>query len=237
MPERLLDARGYKLASGATPGYGKGRVPKSRGRKYPPDPPTAAEVVALMQACPDTPHGHRLRALIALLWRTGLRINEALSLWENDLNPKTGAVVVRCGKGGKRRIVGLDPWGWEQVLPWLEERKSFPPGPVFCVLSGPTAGGRHWHDSDVRIALKKLARDVGLRKRIAPHQFRHALAVDLVREGTPVHLLQRQLGHADLSVTTTYLAGVSAEEVLEVAQHRRAPTLSVPDLMGVLRRG
>lgn len=230
------EARGYKLAASSTPGYGKGRVPRNRGRRYPADPPTAAETVALMQACPDTPHGRRLRALIALLWRSGLRIHEALVLIESDLNPKTGAIVVRRGKGGKRRIVGMDPWGWQQVAPWLEERVRYPVGPVFCVLTGPTAG-RAWSDSQVRVELKRLARRAGLRKRIAPHQLRHALAVDLVREGTPVHLLQRQLGHSNLSVTTTYLSGVTNDEVLEVAHQRRPPTLAVPDLMEVMSRG
>jgi site-specific recombinase XerD len=55
--------------------------------------------------------GVRLRALIVLLWPAGLRISEALALAESDLDPMRGAVLVRCGKGGRRREVGMDRWG------------------------------------------------------------------------------------------------------------------------------
>jgi site-specific recombinase XerD len=60
-------------------------------------------------------HGARLRGLIVVLWRAGLRISEALSLAERDLDPSRGAILVRHGKGDKRREVGMDEWGWEQL--------------------------------------------------------------------------------------------------------------------------
>jgi site-specific recombinase XerD len=60
----------------------------------------------------------RTRGLIAILWRAGLRISEALALTESDLDPKTGSVLVRAGKGGKRRMVGMDEWRWEHVARW-----------------------------------------------------------------------------------------------------------------------
>ena len=227
------DARGYKRSASNTPGAFKGRVPKNKGRLYPPDPPTVTDIVALMRACPDTIHGRRLKALIPFLWRTGLRISEALAVFESDLDPKAGSVVVRKGKGGKRRVVGMDQFGWDMVTPWLEERKDLPYGPVFCVVAGPTAG-RAWSDSQVRFELKRLATRAGVRKRIAPHQLRHALAVDIVREGKRLDLLQRQLGHANLGITTTYLASVTNEEVVAMSQDRRPPQLAVPDLLGVL---
>ena len=59
------------------------------------------------------PHADRTRGLITSLWRAGLRISEALALTESDLDPKTGSVLVRAGKGGRRRMVGMDEWGWE----------------------------------------------------------------------------------------------------------------------------
>ncbi len=145
-----------------------------------------------------------VRALVIVLWRSGLRISEALALEERDLDPAAGSITVRRGKGGKRRIVGMDPWAWQQIEPWLHERLRLPPGPVFCVVHGPTAG-RHLSASAARTALKRLAADAGVRRRIAPHQLRHCHAIELVREGVPVHLLQRQLGHANLAVTTVYL--------------------------------
>ena len=84
----------------------------------------------------------RIRGLIAILWlRAGLRISEALALTESDLDPKTGSVLVRAGKGGKRRIVGMDDWAWEHVRRWTEHRVQLPIGPLFCVLLGRPAVG------------------------------------------------------------------------------------------------
>ena len=71
------------------------------------------------------PHGWRLRALIVVLWRGGLRIHEALALTEHDLDPRRGSLLVRNGKGGKRRReLGMDEWGWEQLRPWLARAPS-----------------------------------------------------------------------------------------------------------------
>jgi site-specific recombinase XerD len=65
-----------------------------------------------MRTAGDTSDGLRLQALIVLLWRAGLRISEALALAETDLDRSRGAVLVRHGKGDKRREVGMDRWAW-----------------------------------------------------------------------------------------------------------------------------
>src|SRR3954452_22257334 len=127
-------------------------------------------------------------------------------------------------------MVGMDPWGWEEVKEWLEERLDYPRGPVFCVIDGPTTG-RHLSASSVRASFSALAARAGLRRRIAPHQLRHCHAVELVREGVPVHILQRQLGHANLAVTTVYLSGVAPEEVLAVTHNRLPPSVPVPHIL------
>src|ERR671925_39543 len=85
---------------------------------------------------PGRPHGDRLRGLIVILWRSGLRIQEALALTEGDLNQRCGSLLVRRGKGGRRREVGMDAWGWEQLDPWLHVRCELPIGPLFCVING-----------------------------------------------------------------------------------------------------
>jgi integrase len=94
------------------PGYHAGRPPRNKGRLYPADPPTVEEIVAVMRAASDDPHGYRLRALIVLLWRGGLRVAEALALGERDLDTRRGSLLVRNGKGGRRREIGMDAWGW-----------------------------------------------------------------------------------------------------------------------------
>jgi site-specific recombinase XerC len=111
----LLDAAGRRRSPATMPGFHCGRPPRNRGLRYPADPPPVEEVVAVMRVAGDGPHGLRTRALIVLLWRAGLRISEALALAESDLDRERGAILVRRGKGGKRREVGMDRWAWEQI--------------------------------------------------------------------------------------------------------------------------
>jgi site-specific recombinase XerD len=139
-------------------------------------------------------HGWRVRALIVVLWRGGLRIPEALALTEHDLDPRRGSLLVRNGKGGKRRELGMDEWGWEQLRPWLAARPELPAGPLFCIIDGPTRG-RPWASAGVRRELRRLATQAGVRRRFAPHQLRHAHALELAREGVPLNIIQRTRPH------------------------------------------
>ena len=75
-------------------------------------------------------YGNRLNGLIVVLWRAGLRINEALSLTETDLEEQRGSVLVRHGKNDRRRRVGMDAWGWTALGPWLAERADVAGRPV-----------------------------------------------------------------------------------------------------------
>ena len=107
----MLDAAGRRRSPATMPGFHCGRPPRNKGLRYPADPPAVEEIVAVMRVAGETLHGLRTRALIVVLWRAGLRISEALALAESDLDRSRGAVLVRQGKGGKRREVGMDPWG------------------------------------------------------------------------------------------------------------------------------
>src|SRR3954463_16032714 len=77
MPETLLDAAGRPRSPATLPGYHAGRSPRNKGQRYPADPPTVAEIVAVMRHAGTGIHADRLRALIVVLWRAGLRIHEA----------------------------------------------------------------------------------------------------------------------------------------------------------------
>jgi site-specific recombinase XerD len=103
-------------------------------------------------------------------------------------------VLVQCGKGGRRRELGMDDCGFEQLEPWLRARETMPVGPLFCVINGRTRG-RAWRASAARAALRRRATRAGVRRRFAPHQLRHAHALELLREGVPLNVIQRQLGH------------------------------------------
>ena len=221
----LLDAAGQRRSPATMPCYHAGRPPRNKGLCYPADPPTVEEIVAVMREAADDRHGWRLRALIVVLWRGGLRVHEALTLAEHDLDQRRGSLLVRNGKGGRRREIGMDAWGWEQLRPWLAARVELPVGPLFCVIDGPTRG-RPWSSANVRVELRRLAAQAGIRRRFAPHQLRHAHAVELAREGVPLNVIQRQLGHVNLGTTSIYLQGIDIEEIIATVHARRAAMMS-----------
>lgn len=224
MSEALLDAAGRRRSPATLPGYRRGQRPRNKGMRYPADPPTVEEIVAVMREAGEMIYGIRARALVVVLWRAGLRISEALALTETDLDPSRGSVLVRRGKGGRRREIGMDSWGWEQLHPWVEARLALPVGALFCVITGATRG-RPWSNAAARTQLRRLAAQAGVRRRFAPHQLRHAHAVEMAREGIPLNVIQRQLGHANLGITSVYLQGIDNHEIIETVCARRAPTL------------
>jgi len=93
-----------------------------------------------------------------------------------------GALLVRRGKGGRRREVGMDDWAWEQLQPWLTARVDLPVGPLLCIATGPTRG-RACSAGAARTELRHAAANAGVRRRFAPHRLRHAHAVEMAREG------------------------------------------------------
>jgi site-specific recombinase XerD len=118
----------------------------------------------------------------------------------------------------------MDAWAWSAIEPWLTDRVQLPVGPLFCVIDGPTRG-RAWSATAARVELRHLAPMAGVRRRFAPHQLRHAHAVELMHEGIPLPLIQRQLGHSHLSTTGTYLEGINNEEIISTVHARRAPMM------------
>jgi site-specific recombinase XerC len=133
---------------------------REQGPALPADPPRTEEIIAVMRAAGESPYGLRIRGLVVVMWRAGLRIAEALALRESDLEPARGSLLVRSGKGGRRRVVGMDDWGWEQLRPWLEHRRGLPVGYLFCAINEPHSGGP-WRSTAVRHRLRRLAEQAG----------------------------------------------------------------------------
>jgi site-specific recombinase XerD len=133
---------------------------------------------------------------------------------------------VRRGKGGRRREVGMDAWGWDELQPWLDIRIELPVGPLLCVISGQTRG-RRWSSAAARACLRRTAVQARVRRRFAPHQLRHAHAVELAREGVPLIVIQRQLGHSNLGITSIYLQGIDNTEIIDTVHARRPPMVPV----------
>jgi integrase len=138
--QQLLDVAGRRRSPATLSEFHAGRAPGNKGQRYAADPPTVDEIIAVMRHAGRARYGNRLNGLIVVLWRAGLRINEALSLNETDLEERRGSILVRHGKNDRRRQVGMDAWGWSALGPWLSERATLPVGPLFCVIAGPTRG-------------------------------------------------------------------------------------------------
>jgi hypothetical protein len=102
----MLDSAGRRRSPATLPGYHAGRPPRNKGMLYPADPPTVEEIVCVMRHASEDPHGWRLRAMIVMLWRGGLRVQETLTLSERDLDPhrsdSSGGCPVRRGSSWRR---------------------------------------------------------------------------------------------------------------------------------------
>ncbi len=141
MAKELVDCLGRRRSPAATSAFHVGRPPRNRGMRYPADPPPVEEIIAVMRVAGAGAYGDRLRGVMVVCWRAGLRVGEALALAETDLDPSRGAILIRKGKGGKRREVGMDRFGWEHLDPWLERRRQLPVGALFASCTAPAAAG------------------------------------------------------------------------------------------------
>jgi site-specific recombinase XerD len=200
-------------------GYRAGQPSPRKDRTFPAEVLTPDEVRALIGACSsNAPTGIRNRALIAVLYRSGLRVGEALALKTTDIDPDRGTIRVLHGKGDRSRTVGLDQDAIALVQRWLDRRSDLGVrnGSLFCTLDGGRLAASY-----VRTLLRRLALKVGIEKRVHPHALRHTHAAELVKEGVPVNLIQDQLGHASLATTDRYLRHLTAGEVVAAIQQRR----------------
>src|SRR3990172_10313767 len=148
--------------------------------KYPAESYTTEEVRRLLEASGDTWVGKRNRALIVVMWRTGLRLAEALSLRIIDIDWQAQTIRVLHGKGDRARTVGIDRRALDVVQEYLNstDRTFGPDSPLFC-----TRRGDKIQQSYVRAFLSRLARQADVRRRVHAHGFRHTFAVEMAREG------------------------------------------------------
>ena len=219
-----VDVAGRRRSPAAMPGYHAGRPPRNKGLRYPADPPRVEEIIAVMRHAGPGVHGDRTRALVVVLWRSGLRIAEALALGEADLDERRGALLVRHGKGGKRREVGMDEWGWEQLRPWLTHREQLPVGRLFCVIEGPTRGGRGRpaRSAPICSARRRGRRPATVRAAPAPSRARcrdGPRRSPLERDPTPTR------PHRPRRHVSVYLQGIDNAEIINTIHNRTAPMM------------
>jgi site-specific recombinase XerD len=195
------------------------RSPSNKGQKYPVEVLTDDEMKRLIRACSNrAPTGVRNRAMVALLYRGGLRIAEALSLRMKDVDADDGTVRVLRGKGRKARTIGLDPGAMALVQRWTETRAKRginSRAPLICTLTGTPVQPAY-----VRALMPRLALKAGINKRVHPHALRHAHAAQLAAEGVAINIIQKQLGHTNAATTSRYLDHIAPREVIETMKKR-----------------
>ena len=180
---------------------------------------TEAEVEGLLEA-PETgdPEGFRDRAMLELLYVTGLRVSELVGLRMEQVSMNQGVVRV-VGKGGKERLVPLG----EEALSWLERFVRGPRhdilGEQLCAEIFPTRRGGGMTRQAFWYRIKKHALSAGISKHLSPHTLRHAFATHLLNHGADLRVVQMLLGHSDLSTTQIY-THVARERLKSIhAQH------------------
>jgi site-specific recombinase XerD len=164
---------------GMAPMMEAGMTPPNAGKKYPAEVLTADEVRALMGGCSArSASGIRNRALIALLYRSGLRVSEIVALRPADVDMRKHSVRVLHGKGDKATTRGFHPSCDDALARWIDTRKALglKKGPLFCTLAGGPVS-----DQYVRNLLHRLGRQAAVEKRVHPYGLRHTYAVELAR--------------------------------------------------------
>jgi site-specific recombinase XerD len=171
------------------------------GSERPAEPLTPAEAAALLAAASRASwSGIRDRAMITVLYRSGLRISELLGLRLADLDTAARTLRLRHTKSGRPQMRGYHPGADDALELWLQLRRPMGPGPLFCTR----AGGPVW-PQQVRATLARLAGRAGIAKAVRPHGLRHTLAVELLRAGEDIAVISKILGHSSIATTARYL--------------------------------
>jgi integrase/recombinase XerD len=175
-----------------------------------------AQVDDLLET-PDTEHmlGLRDRAMLELLYATGLRVTELISLELSQINLQMGVVRV-FGKGNKERLVPIGDVAVDWVTEYLNvSRPELMRGQGVCNAAFVTRRGAGMTRQAFWYLIKRYAAEAGIAQKLSPHTLRHAFATHLLNHGADLRVLQMLLGHSDLSTTQiyTHIAQARLQEV------------------------
>lgn len=179
---------------------------KEWAKEYLPTPKTAktlplvlsqCEVRDVLAAIPNFKH----RMIIMFIYSTGTRVSECVNIKLTDIDSKRHQVNIREGKGLKQRYVPLSPLLLTSLRKYYKAYK-----PQHFLFEGAAGKGSHLGVTALReICLKARYRTPHIRKRFTPHTFRHSFATHLLEQGANLLVIQRLMGHSDLSNTLKYL--------------------------------
>jgi len=160
---------------------------------------TITEINKLLDQ-PDTSlAGLRNRAVMEVLYSTGVRIDELIHLEIKDLNREDGTLYIRKAKGGNERIIPIGKRALKHVDRYLDQLSDGRPDRIFINRSG-----KPLTDNTVRVFLNKYRHQAGIKKNVSPHTFRRTCATHLLQNGADIRYIQKLLGHKDLRTTQVY---------------------------------
>lgn len=163
--------------------------------------------------------GLRNLCMLTVMVDLGLRVSEVINLCNDDINWISGKTIVRQGKGNRDRVLWLNEDDLNLLMKWKEKR-PLKVDPFFTTLQGNCV-----HDDYIRQVVKRLAKRAGITKNIHPHTLRHTFATDLYKVTKDIRLVQKALGHADISTTMiyTHIVDDQLEEALKnLRRHEKA---------------
>ena len=146
---------------------------------------------------------HRNRAIIEMLYGSGLRVSELVNLRLSDIYLKEGYMRI-TGKGSKQRLVPISPVAAEWFGYWLQDRNALAVKSEAMDVAFVNRYGRQLTRAMIFTIIKNLARAAGIQKTISPHTLRHSFATHLLQNGADLRIIQQLLGHESISTTEIY---------------------------------
>ena len=185
---------------------------KPRGTKKLPVCISIEEVEALLnQPDLDKPEGQRDRAMLEVMYSSGLRISELLNLRMNQINYARGMVKV-IGKGDKERVVPIGDYALEYLNKYINDGRRKNPKRnsdyLFLNRYGEPVSRVYFF-----LQVKKYAEQAGIKEEISPHTLRHCFATHMLENGAELRAVQEMLGHANIGTTQIY-TNISSKRVL-----------------------
>ncbi len=185
-------------------------IDRPKMKKRLPDVLTVNEVDKLLDIPLHTKEDYRDKAILEVLYATGIRISELTNLKMQDVD-FTNKVVRVFGKGSKERIVPINKYALKYLGMYLDIRGSFLKGKLTDYMFLNSKGEAISRES-FGLELNKIVKKQGLNKRVTPHMLRHSFATHMLNQGADLRSIQELLGHSDISTTTIY-THVSNEKV------------------------
>lgn len=149
------------------------------------------------------PEAHRNRAIIEMLYGSGLRVSELINLKLSDMYMREGYLRI-VGKGNKQRLVPISRESVKWFDYWLEDRGRLDIKPEAMDIAFLNRYGRQLTRAMIFTIIKTLAREAGIQKTISPHTLRHSFATHLLQNGADLRIIQQLLGHESISTTEIY---------------------------------